>query len=139
MQRLSSKTLQYRAGGGGQQAGLGLEAGAVAGVAHDWMPDMGEMHPDLVGAAGLQRAGQQAGDRLAVGPGIALQYLPMGHRFAAARAHGALVARLRMAVERSVDGAFRTVGRAPDQGEIAALKTASSKSGYRFCVRTPFI
>ncbi len=54
---------------------------------------MGQMDPDLVGAAGLQAAGEQAGDRLAVGAGVALQHLPMGDRRAAAFAHGELVAR----------------------------------------------
>src|SRR5450759_4240211 len=101
MQGLSSKTFQDSAGGGGKQAGLGLEAGAVAGVAQDRMADMGQMHSNLVGAAGLQGASQQAGDRLAVGADIALDRHPQ------ARAHRALVAGLRMAVERSVDGAFR--------------------------------
>src|ERR1035437_8333801 len=124
MQGLPSKTFQDGAGGGGKQAGLGLEAGAVAGVAQDRMPDMGQMHSNLVGAAGLQGASQQAGDRLAVGADRALERLPMGYRLAAAFAHSAFVARLRMTVERSVDGAFRAGGRAPDQGEIAALDAA---------------
>src|ERR1035437_1367703 len=129
MQGLPSKTFQGGAGGGGKQAGLGLEAGAVAGVAQDRMADMGQMHSNLVGAAGLQGARQQAGDRLAVGAYIALERLPMGYRLASARAHRALVAGLRMAVERSVDGAFRAGGRAPDQGEIAALNPAFALVG----------
>src|SRR5665811_1986359 len=124
MQGVPSKTFQGGAGGGGKQAGLGLEAGAVAGVAQDRMADMGQMHSNLVGAAGLQGASQQAGDRLAVGADIALERLPMGYRLASARAHRALVAGMGMAVARSVDGAFRAGGRAPDQGEIAALDAA---------------
>src|ERR1019366_10441365 len=122
MQGLSAKGLQGGLGLRAEPAGLGLEAGAVAGVAQDGVADMGKVDPDLVGAAGLQGAGEQAGDRLAVGPKKAFQQLPMGHRRAAASAHGALGAGKRIAVERSVDGAFRAAGRAPDEGEIAALE-----------------
>src|SRR5450759_1445870 len=94
MQGLPSKTFQGGAGGGGKQAGLGLEAGAVASVAQDRMADMGQMHSNLVGAAGLQGASQQAGDRLAVGADIALERLPMGHRLAPARPKGTINAPL---------------------------------------------
>ena len=66
MQSLSAKTRQRGAGFRASQAGFGLEAGAVCGVAQDRMADMGEMHPDLVGAAGFQGACQEARDRLAV-------------------------------------------------------------------------
>ena len=48
----------------------------------------------------------------------------MRHRRAAALAHGALVARMRMALERRIDGALRFCRRAPDEGEIAALAAA---------------
>ena len=47
-------------------AGLGLEVGAVDGIAQQGMPDMGEVHPDLMGAPGLELAGEQRGDRLLV-------------------------------------------------------------------------
>ena len=63
-----------------QQRRLGLEAGPVDVVAEQRMADMGEMHPDLVGAAGLQPAGEQARDRLAVGSGVDFQPLPVGDR-----------------------------------------------------------
>ncbi len=85
---------------------------------------MGKMHADLVRAAGFQRAGEQARHRLAVAAGEMLQHLPMRHRFASVLAHGALVARMRMAVERGVDNAFRLGRRAPDEGEIAARERA---------------
>ena len=124
MQRLAAER-QRGAGLRAEQAGLGLEAGAVGGVAQDRVADMGQMHPDLVGAAGFQGAGEQAGDRLAVAGRQSFQHLPMGDGRAAAFAHGALVAGMRMAVERGVDGAFRPVGRAPDEGEIAALERPS--------------
>ena len=48
----------------------------------------------------------------------------MGDRVAAACADRALVARLRMAVERGVDGALRPARRAPNQSEIAAFERA---------------
>ena len=86
------------------------------------MADGGEVHPDLVGAAGFEPAGEQAGDRRAVGAGIALEHLPMGDGFAAALAHRHLVAGARVAVDRLVDGAARPVGRAPDEGQIAAAQ-----------------
>src|SRR5713226_4365342 len=128
MQSLSAKGLQGGLGVWAEPAGFGLESGAVGGIAQD-----------LMGAAGLQGAGEQAGDRLAVAAGKAFQQLPMGDRIAAAGAHGALVAGVRMAVERGVDATFRAVRRAPDEGEIASPQTASSKSGNRFCVRTRFV
>src|SRR5690349_988989 len=84
---------------------------------------MGEMDPDLVGAAGLQTALQQAGSRLAVIAGVGREQVPMGHRLAAALAHRALVARAWVAVERGVDRAPRAERRTPSKGKVAALKT----------------
>ena len=46
----------------------------------------------------------------------------MRDRLAAAFAHGLPVAGLGMTVERSIDRALRAVGRAPDKGEVLALK-----------------
>ena len=89
MQRLSAKGMQGGLGLRAQPARLALKAGGVGLVAQDRVPDMREMHADLVGAAGLQRARQQAGHRLAVGAGETLQHLPMGDGMAAAGAHGA--------------------------------------------------
>ena len=53
---------------GAELAGLGLEVRAIDGVAHQGVADMGEVHPDLMGPPGLELAGQQRGDRLAVAP-----------------------------------------------------------------------
>ena len=53
----------------------------------------------------------------------------MRDRVAAAFAHGLLLARVRMAVERRVDGAARPRRRAPDDGEIAALQRAFALVG----------
>src|SRR5208283_6159154 len=124
MQGLSAKTFQGGAGRGRQPTGLGPEAGPIAGIAQDRMADMGQMHPDLVGAAGLERTGQKAGDRFAVWPGEALQHLPMGYCRPPALAYRALIAGLRVTVERSVDGALRPAGRPPHDGEIAAFDPA---------------
>ena len=40
---------------------LGLEPGAIDGVAEEWMADMGHMHPDLMRAPRLQPACDEAG------------------------------------------------------------------------------
>ncbi len=45
-----------------QLLGLGLEPCAIIAVAKQGMADMGHMHADLMGAAGFQLAGDQAGD-----------------------------------------------------------------------------
>ena len=101
------------------------------------MADRGEMDADLVGAAGLQPAGREARDRLAVGAEVAFEHLPMGDRLAAALAHRHLVARARVAVDRLVDGAARPVRHAPDEGQIAALAAARCGRGRRTGRRAP--
>src|ERR1700730_3174496 len=121
MQGLSAKGLQSGAGLGPELAGLGLEAGSVGRIAQGGVVNMGEMHPDLVGASGVERAGQEARDGLAVAAGQAPQRLPMRYRRAAALAHGAFVARMGVAVERCVDRALWPVGCPPDESEITAL------------------
>src|SRR5258708_4855337 len=120
MQGLSAKGLEGRSGLGGEAGGLGLEASAIDVVAEERMADRGKMDADLMGAPGLQPAGQQAGDRRAIGAKVALQQLPMGHGLAAAIAYRHLVAGARVTVERLVDGAARPVGRAPDEPQETA-------------------
>ncbi len=90
---------------------------------------MGKMNANLVRPAGLQPAGEEARHRLAVGADVALDHLPVRHRFAAALADGALLARMRVAVEWGVDGAARTLGRTPDQRQIVALDRALALVG----------
>ena len=119
MQRLSAKSLKGLARSRMEQRGLGFEAGAVGVVAEQRVADVGEVDSDLVGAAGFQPAGEQAGDRLAVEAVVFLQEFPMGYRVAAARAHGLLVARLRVAVERRIDRAARAIRHAPDEARYA--------------------
>src|SRR5580700_9618645 len=91
----------------------------------------GQMDPDLVGPAGFEPAEQEARHRLLrpagfaglVGfGGVALEHLKMGDRLAAALADRHALARLRMAVDRPVDGAMRTIRRAPNEGQIGALE-----------------
>src|SRR5215471_1561183 len=103
MQCLPAKSFKRRTGLGSQPARLGLEAGAVGLIAEDRMPDMGKMHPNLVGTAGLQGASEQAGDRVQVGSIKAFQRLPVSNRRAAAVAHSLFVAGVRMTAERGVD------------------------------------
>src|SRR5664279_1992040 len=126
MQGLSAKSRQGGLRLGAEEAGFGLEAGAIGGVAQDRMADMGQVDTDLVGAAGFQRAGQEARDRLAIAPVEGLQKLPMSDGLAAALAHRPLLAVMRIAVERGFDGALRPVGRAPDESKVAAAHRAGA-------------
>src|SRR4051812_42915310 len=119
MQGLSRKTLQSGGGHRRKPGGFGLEAGAVEVIAQERVPDMGEGNPDLMRAAGLQPACEQAGDRLLVRTLIPLQDLPMRDGGAATLAYGHFVARARIAVDGTVDGAAWPVGHPPDKGEIA--------------------
>ena len=107
MQGLSAKASPGLPGAGGSRAALVLKPGRrsrrPAAVA-----DMGQMDADLVGAAGLQPACDQARDRLAVGcPGKRSSTCQWVMACAAAGAHRHLVAGVRMAAERRVDRAFR--------------------------------
>src|SRR6478752_6197402 len=106
MQSLSAKIPQGRSRFGPKPADLGPEAGAIGRIAQDRVPDMGEVHPDLVGAAGFQSAGQQAGDRLAVGAGELLEQLPMRDSGPSVWTHRLPVARVLMAAEWGVDRAL---------------------------------
>ena len=58
MQRLAPEGGQGGLAFGAETAGLGLEVRAIDAVAQQGMADMGEMHPDLMGAPGLELAGQ---------------------------------------------------------------------------------
>src|SRR5262245_60864972 len=89
------------------------------------MPQMGQVHADLVGARGFQGAGGKAGARaLGAGRSETFEHLPMSDGRTPAGADRLLVAGLRMAAEGRVDRAFRLSGRTPDESEIAALQGA---------------
>ena len=87
---------------------------------------MGEMDPDLMGAAGLELAGQQRRDRLAVAAVEGFLDLPMGDGLAAALAHRHFLPGMRMAVDRRIDGAALAVGHVPGEGQIAAPHRAGA-------------
>src|ERR1700759_3968687 len=100
MKGLSSKALQGLLGLVWEPGGLRLEASAVGQVAKHRVTDVGEMHPDLVSAAGFKPTFDQARNRLAVLADKRLQHLPVGDGFAAARTDGDAFAALGMAAER---------------------------------------
>src|SRR5882672_8649666 len=118
MQGLSAKGLEGESGVRPKVGRLGLEARPVDLVTQERVTDRGEVNTDLMGAPGLEPAGQQAGHRRAVGSLISLDELPMRYRLAAAFTHRHLVAGTGAAVDRLVDGAARPVGRTPDECHI---------------------
>src|SRR5258708_24557546 len=107
-------------------AGLGLEVRAIDGIAHQGVADMGQMYPDLMGAAGLELAGQERGDRFAVAPVEGFPDLPMGDGLAAVIAYRHLFPGKSMPVDRRVDGAALAVRHVPDEGHIAAPHRAGA-------------
>ena len=84
VQRLAPEAGQCSLALGAEMAGLGFEMRAIDAVAQQGMADMGEMHPDLMGAPGLELAGQQCGDGLAVAPLKGFLNFPVGDRLTAA-------------------------------------------------------
>ncbi len=78
MKGLSAKGLERGTRLGAEAIRLGLESPSVNRVSHQWMADRGKVHPDLMGAAGLQPAGQEARHRLAVGTTVAFECLANG-------------------------------------------------------------
>src|SRR5262249_47913841 len=115
MQSLSAKGIERGSGVVAELASLGFEAAAIDGVAEERMPDRGEVDADLMGAPGVELAGDQARHRRAIAAAVAFEHLPMGDRRAPARAHGHLVAHAGMAADRLVDGAARPLRHAPDE------------------------
>src|SRR5687767_12298498 len=95
----------------------GTRAALVERIADNRMPNMLEMHANLVRTAGFETAFQQ-GD-----PVKALDHLVVGARGPAAAGHRHARARTRVAADRRVDGAVR--GRlAMHQREVGALHAA---------------
>src|SRR5262245_13455037 len=120
MQGLSAKGFERGSGRGREVIRLGLEPGSVDVVAEQGVADRGKVDADLMGAASLQPAGQEARDWLAVGATIPLKGFPVRDRLAAALADRHLVAGAGVAVDRLVDGATRPLGGAPDERQITA-------------------
>src|SRR5439155_4039186 len=87
VQRLTPEGGERRLASGAEMAGLGFEMRAIDRIAHQGMADMGQMHPDLVGAPGLELTGQERRDRLAVAPVEGFLDLPVGNRLAAGIAY----------------------------------------------------
>ena len=87
-------------------------AAAVEGIADDRMADMCHMDTNLMGAAGLELAGDQAG-------GAGKDFLDpvvRRRRLAAAGNHGHFFAILRVAADGALDPAACCCGHARDQG-----------------------
>ena len=61
---LSAKVLQGRLGGFRQQGRLAAESGPINVIAEEGVAYRGQMHPNLVRAAGFQRARQQTCGRI---------------------------------------------------------------------------
>src|SRR5262249_25089890 len=123
---LSAKGGERGSGVVAELSSLGLEAAAVDVVAEQGGPDRGEMDADLVGAPGLEPAGDEARHRRAVASPVALEHLPMGGRPPPPRAHRHLVADAGMAPDRLVDGAARPLRHAPHERQIAAAQRAAA-------------
>src|SRR5258707_12104242 len=102
-------------------AGLGLEVRAIDGIAQQGMADMGQMHPDLVGAAGLELTGQQRRDRLAVAPVEGFLDFPVGNPLPAGATYRHFLPGIWVPVDRRVQGT-RLPGGSPrtDSGGSAA-------------------
>src|SRR4030081_1623112 len=101
-------------------AGLGFEMRAIDAVAQQRMTDMGEVHPDLMGAAGLKLAGEQRRHRFAVAPVKELLDFPVGDRLAAGVTYRHFLPGVRMAVDRRIDGAALAVRHSPYERHVAA-------------------
>lgn len=129
MQRLPSKGVEGGAGGGAKEGGLGPVAGAVNRVPEEWMSEVCDMNPNLVGSAGFQAAFDQTHRgfsrrrsfriRLAF---VFLQHLPVRDRLPTSLTHRHFFPRMRVPVDRRVDGPARTIRDSPGEGEISALK-----------------
>src|ERR1044072_5494118 len=130
MQGLSAKGSQGVAGLRSKETRLGPESGAVGGVAPNWMPQMRQVHADLMGAPGFEGAGEHARDRgLGARGDKTIKKLPMGDGGTPIAADCLFVPRLRVTAQRRVDCAFRLSLRAPDDCKIAAPERPMSLFG----------
>ena len=99
-------------------------AAVVGVVAHDRVADGGEVHPDLVGAPGLERAAQQR----AAGVGPALDHLVAGARLLAPLADRHLRGGAGGAPERGVDQPGVGLGRTVHERQVDPLDVARRRA-----------
>src|SRR5262249_36056833 len=107
---------------GPHPGGFGLEAGPVSGIAQERVSDMGEMHPDLMGASRLKGTGDETRDRLPVGPMKTFQHLPVSDGPTSTLPYRLLFPGMGMAPDRGLDRALRAVRYPPDQGKVSAFE-----------------
>src|SRR5262245_47592551 len=88
------------------------------------MPDLRQMHPNLVRAPGRKPAFKKTRNGLSFGTVINRARPVAGDRAPPARAHGHLHARARIAADRLIDLGIARMRNAPDEGEIAAFEPA---------------
>src|SRR2546429_7863594 len=109
--------------------GLGFEMRTIDGIAHQGMADMGQMHPDLMGAPGLELTGQKRRDRLAVAPVEGFLDFPVSDRLAAGITYCHFLPGKRVPVDRRVHGAALAVWGGPHESPGAAPPRARSPAG----------
>ena len=126
MQRLAAKIVDNAPCVVRQPVRLGLESRAIFRVANERVADMGHVHPDLVGAAGLQTAFDERGEARRIRLlAIALDHLVMRDRLAGVVAVLALdrpLGPVAGTAERRVDHAAKLARPAPDGGPVGALQ-----------------
>src|SRR5262249_9276086 len=122
MKCLSAKGFQRGFGLAGKLIRFALEAAAIDRVAEERMADGREVYADLMGAPGLEPAGEEARYWRTVAAGIAFEDLPMRDRGAAAGAHRHLLAQPRVTADRLVEGAAGPRRGAQKEGEIPATQ-----------------
>src|SRR5262249_5322442 len=118
MKCLSAKGFQRGFGLAGKLIRFALEAAAIDRVAEERMADGREVYADLMGAPGLEPAGEEARYWRTVAAGIAFEHLPMRDRGAAAGAHRHLLAQPRVTADRLVHGAPPPPPRPPNQPHL---------------------
>src|SRR5262249_17200550 len=122
MKCLSAKGLQRAFGLPGKLIRFALETAAVGLVTEERMADGGKVHADLMGASGLEPAGEEARHRRTVAAGIAFEHFPMRDRGAAAGTHRHFLAQARVTADRLSVGPGGTPRRSPNEGEIPAAR-----------------
>src|SRR5215207_1640933 len=87
-------------------------------IPDDWVADEGQMHPNLVGTASLDRDLEQCGVRKS------LDNVDMRHSWPASPHNGHTLSVLGIATDRCVDGRFFVHERTRNEGKIALFNRA---------------